>query len=185
MLNCVGMLLAGAMVVGQAGDDTATAKEYYELAEYWIGKWTVTCKASTKEMEELFRGKEVEADMSIEWSPTKRCQVVKIMVDGNVIRHALWGFDPKSKRWHGMAFNSDGSWSLGSHSPRILKAKWKKPFKTTVKGTNADGTPMTGEWTTTLVDQDNYTIELYEGRGPERKLVLSIHNRRKQRKEEP
>ena len=144
-----------------------------------MGQWKATYKTSDERMIELFGGEVTESDLSIEWSPTKRCQVVTISRDGEMLRHALWGFDPESKRWRGIGFNSDGSWGMGVHGPEILKGKFGEPFKTEWHGAKADGSPVTGVWSTTLIDQDTYELEIYEYQDNEQKLTLSLRNKRK------
>ncbi len=62
----------------------------------------------------------------------------------------------------------------GWRRSKVLQAKFGKPFKTRVVGSQADGTRVVSEWVTTLIDQDHYAIKIYEKKGKKRELVLAI-----------
>lgn len=182
MLRWAGFVLAGFMVLGAtatAAEPEGTAEEYYALAEFWVGDWTAKYDVKDDEAAEVLGGKEATADVSIKWSAEKKCQDVKIVQNGKVLRHALWGYDAKMRRWRGIGFNSDGGSGIAVHGPQVLKAKWGKPFETKGRGVKADGTPVQGLWTTTFVDEDHYKVEICELEKGKKKLLFTIELTRK------
>jgi hypothetical protein len=157
----------------------ATAEDYLKFAEYWIGEWKATYETTDPEIKELLGGEKSEGDVIIKWSAGNRCHDVKVFMDGELKRHALWGFDGATRRWRGLAFNADGAYVSIAHSPQVLDAKYGKPFTSRVTGSKADGTPATGQWSTTLIDEDTYENKLYDIRNGKKELILSIRLERK------
>ena len=168
VLACV---MAGSAT---AAEPDGTADKYYAMAEYWVGDWKAEYDVADEEAMVVMGGRKASADVSIKWSAEKKCHEVKIVKDGKVLRHALWGYDAKAKRWKGMGFNSDGSFGIAVHEPGFLDAKWGNPYQTKARGVKADGTPVQGLWTTTLVDKDHYKVKICDLEDGKEKLLFTI-----------
>ena len=182
MVRLVGVVLACVMVVGvTAAEPDATAEKYYAMAEFWVGDWKAEYDVVDEEAMEVMGGRKATADVSIKWSAEKKCHEVKIVKDGKMLRHALWGYDAKAKRWKGMGFNSDGSSGIAVHGPELLNAKWGNPYQTKARGVKADGTPVQGLWTTTLVDKDHYKVKICDLEDGKEKLLFTIKLTRKKK----
>jgi hypothetical protein len=82
-------------------------------------------------------------------------------VDGKHAQQLLYGFEPKSKKWKGVGFATDGSHLviLVDRPPR-LKAKPGDSLTSKSEGVELDGTPTANTAVWHIVDNDTVRIHI-------------------------